>query len=503
MTAVIVAGGGPVGLLTAALLDAADVPVEVFEKNDAPSEHSKATTVHPRTLEILTTLRVADGRRMADVLLEQGRTTPHTHFATLPRLLDYSDLDTPYPFVLMIPQARTERALLAHLRDRDVPVHYGRPVTGTEQRPDGVRVTVGDTVHEARYLVGADGAHSLVRRLTGVEFPGSPPTSIGFVADVALNQPPRAARHLWFRDTGNMSVLPLPDGRYRVFGTEAADTGLTAEEVRARQAQPLTLPALLDSVRRITGTDCGITEAYWLSRVSDSNRHAARYRTGRVLLAGDAAHVHFPAGGQGLNVGLQDAANLAWKLAAEVHGRAARGTVDGPFGYDHERRPVAARLAANTLAQGALMTTFTPGGEALRDLFTELVARGDGTAAELVSWLSGLGVSYPAPDGHHPLTGTRAPDLALADGSSLMRALHPERFLLVDLIPGGCLSDLATPQVQVRAARPAAGPWEGLAAVLVRPDGHVAHATSHAGPEETARAIAEWAPPVEVSKRAS
>ncbi|MFI2207083.1 FAD-dependent monooxygenase [Streptomyces sp. NPDC020192] len=182
--------------------------------------------------------------------------------------------------------------------------------------------------------------------------------------------------HRWYRETGNVSVLPLTDGLYRVFGTEAADTGLTAEQVRERRARPLPLAELRATLRRITGTDCGVRAAAWISQATDSTRHADRYRSGRVLLAGDAAHIHLPAGGQGLNAGLQDATNLAWKLAAEHHGWAPDALVDGVSDYDRERRPVSALLAANALAQGPLMNTFTPAGEALRALFSDLIARG-------------------------------------------------------------------------------------------------------------------------------
>ncbi|MCA1220952.1 FAD-dependent monooxygenase, partial [Streptomyces sp. 8L] len=397
---VAVAGAGPVGLLTAALLDAAGVPVRVFEREAGPSVHSKAITVHPRTLEALTTLETG-GRRLSDALVDQGRPTTHAHFATLPAMLDYTALDTPFPFVLMVPQARTERALADHLRARGVPVHYGRPVTGVEQDAESVRVRAADAVYEARYLVGADGARSTVRHLAGIGFPGFAPTVVGFTADVELADPPSAPVHRWYRDTGSVSIVPLPDGQYRIFGTEAADTGLSGDDVRARRERALPVEELRAKLRRITGTDCGVRAASWISKATDGTRQADRYRAGRVLIAGDAAHVHLPAGGQGLNVGLQDAANLAWKLAAEYHGWAPAALIDGPFDYDRERRPISARLTANTLAQGALMNNFTPAGEALRALFSDLIAQGGDTARELSGWLSGLDLAYPAPKGSH------------------------------------------------------------------------------------------------------
>ncbi|MEU7045591.1 FAD-dependent monooxygenase [Streptomyces varsoviensis] len=469
---VIIAGAGPVGLLTAALLDSAGLSVRVFESEAGPSVFSKATTVHPRTLEVLTALE-SGGRRLSDVLVSEGRRLPRAHFAALPSMLDYSGLDTPFPFVLMLPQARTERALLDCLRERGVPVHYGRPVTGAGQDEAGVRVRTGDEVHEARYLVGADGARSVVRRLAGIGFPGTGPSLVGFTADVDLAAPPEGPTHRWNLETGSLSIVPLPDGQYRIFGTEPVDTGLTPDEVRARRTEPRSLERVLAQVRRITGTDCGIRAMSWTSTATDSTRNADRYRVGRILIVGDAAHIHLPAGGQGLNVGLQDAANLAWKLAAEHQGWAPARLTDGPFDYDSERRPISTRLAANTLAQGVLMYTFTPGGEALRGMFSDLIAQDGDTADELRGWLSGLGLAYPAPEGAHPLVGTRAPDLALA-GSSLLHALRQNAFVLADFTPEGRYARAAARRVAVRTARPGAGAWSALDAALIRPDGYVA-----------------------------
>ncbi len=484
-TDVVIAGAGPVGLLTAALLDAAGVRVQIFERATAAGVHSKATTVHPRTLEVLTALETG-GRRLSDVLVDQGRPLPHAHFATLPAMLDYSALPTPFPFVLMLPQTRTERALTDYLRERGVPVRYGRPVTGAEQDGTTVRVRTGDEVHEARYLVGADGARSMVRRLAGIGFPGTDPSFVGFAADVELAGPPDGPMHRWDRVSGSLSIVPLPDGQYRIFGAEPADTGLTPDEVRARRAGVRSPEWLLATLRRITGSDCGVRSASWITTATDGTRNADRYRAGRILIVGDAAHIHLPAGGQGLNVGLQDAANLAWKLAAEHHGWAPDRLTDGPFDYDSERRPVSARLAANTLAQGALMHTFTPGGEALRRMFSDLIAQRGDTARELTGWLSGLELAYPAPAGAHPLIGTRAPDLAL-DGMSLLHALRQDAYVLADFTPTGRFARLAAPRVVVRTARPGSGAWSSLEAALIRPDGYVAAVA--------ARSTASDAPP--------
>ncbi|AHH95652.1 monooxygenase [Kutzneria viridogrisea] len=442
---VVVAGGGPVGLMTAALLNAAGVSVLVLEKLDRPTTQSRATTLHPRSLEVFSALP-----GLAERLIELGRPVSGTHFAVLPDLLDLTGLDTRYPFTLLVPQVRTERLLAEHLATSGVVVLRGTEVTGLEQDAEGVRVLAGGQVHHGRYLVGADGAHSAVRKLAGIEFPGREPTMCGFLADVELAEaPPRT--HQWRHDTGWLSAVRLTDGVHRLFGAEPGDTGLSPEQVRERQAEPLTEGELRAVLRRVVGTDFGLRAVHWTSRANDSTRHAATFRSGRVLLAGDAAHVHLPAGGQGLNVGLQDATNLAWKLAAELRGWAPEGLLDS---YDAERRPIAEKLAANTLAQSALMTTFTPAGGALRDLVSGLIA--DGTlTSELAGWISGIAVRYPAPPGAHPLVGARWPEAI---------GLPVDRMTKVDFTPDHRLG--------WRPARP----WQGLAAAVIRPDGHVAQA---------------------------
>jgi 2-polyprenyl-6-methoxyphenol hydroxylase-like FAD-dependent oxidoreductase len=491
---VIVVGGGPVGLMSAALLDAAGVEVEVYERNPGPSTAPKATTVHPRTLEVLTQLDFGDGRRVSDVLIGHGRKVPHAHFAALPSELNYHDLDTPFPFVLMVPQWRTEGVLAEYLRARSVPVHYGTEVTALDQAAESVRITAGSTAREVKYVIGADGAHSTVRPAVGISFPGNFPTIVNFVGDVRLSEPAEQARYFWDRDAGLAGVMPLPDGLYRVFGVEVADAGLTAEQARRRQDEPLTLEEMRASLERICGTDFGAHDAFWLSRASNSSRYAQRYREGRVLIVGDAAHVHLPAGGQGLNVGLQDATNLAWKLAAEVQGWAPDLVIDGPACYGIERRVIAQRLVDDTLAQDALMHTFSPAGQALRELFSGFISQGGEVAAELSGWLSGLAISYPQPDEAHPLAGTKAPDGVLG-GDGLLRSLRSGRFLLLDFTPDGLYAGLGSARVEVRAGRRHAGAWASVRGALIRPDGHVAHATDAGTAAELAGSIAAWTQP--------
>jgi 2-polyprenyl-6-methoxyphenol hydroxylase-like FAD-dependent oxidoreductase len=199
---------------------------------------------------------------------------------------------------------------------------------------------------EAAYVIGADGAHSTVRHAAGIDFPGNPPALVGFVADVKLAEPVDHATYFWRRDVGLAAVMPMPGDAYRVFGVKADEANLSSEQVRVLQAEPLTLEELRTSLEHISGTDLGIREALWLSKSSNSSRYAQRYRDGRILLVGDAAHVHLSAGGQGLNVGLQDATNLAWKLAAEIQGWAPTRLISGPAAYEPERRDIAARHTA-------------------------------------------------------------------------------------------------------------------------------------------------------------
>ncbi|WP_274912525.1 FAD-dependent monooxygenase [Streptomyces sp. WZ-12] len=442
-------------------------------------------------------LDLGDGRRVSDVLVDQGTKVQHAHFAALPSKLDYSGLDTPFPFVLMIPQWQTEQALADYLRARAVPVHYGAEVTSIVQSLDAVRITVGGRTRQAAYVVGADGAHSTVRHAAGIDFPGSLPTIVNFVADVMVTEPAAQARYFWHREAGLAAVVPLPGGVYRVFGAEAGDTGLTSDQVRRQQAEPLTLKELRAALDRICGTDFGVHDPVWLSRASNSSRYAQRYRDGRILLVGDAAHVHLPAGGQGLNVGLQDAGNLAWKLAAETHRWAPDRLINGPEAYETERRGVAQRLVADTLAQDALMHTFSPSGQALREMFSGFIEQGGEVAEELSGWLSGLGVNYPQPDGTHALAGVKAPDAVLA-GDGLLRSLRPDRFLLLDFSPEGAHADLGSARVEVRTAQRHTGPWATVRAALIRPDGHVAHAVDSADPAATAEltdAITAWTLP--------
>ncbi|OLT33201.1 monooxygenase [Actinomadura sp. CNU-125] len=474
MEEVVVVGGGPVGLWLAAEARLGGARVTVLEARAERDARSKALTVHPRTLEILAC------RGVVDRFLADGRRIPSGHFGSLDERLDFGGLDTPFPFTLALPQARTEELLEEHAVAMGARVLRRHRAVGLRQDGEGVRVEVegpdGPYVRRAAYVVGCDGTRSTVREAAGIGFPGTDDTVWGWLADVVLDDPPPGGALSVSGPAGGLMVVPLPDGPHRLVGTDPGN-------VRTDRPGELTLDELRATVRRIAGSDFGMRDPRWLSRFGNAARQAERYRAGRVLLAGDAAHMHFPAGGVGLNVGLQDAANLGWRLAATVRGADAR-LLDG---YHGERHPVGADLLLATRAQTALMTAFGSDGQALRTLFGRLIATVPDLSAELAHRLTGLGVAYPAGPGAHPLVGRRAPDLAFAD-TTLFTLLHAGRHVLLDLA-----GDAGPPVDGVTYHRgPLAAPrgrWADARAVLVRPDGHVAWATDAADGDATAAAV--------------
>ncbi|MFG2006311.1 FAD-dependent monooxygenase [Spirillospora sp. NPDC048911] len=451
MEQVIVVGAGPVGLWLAAELRLGGVRVTVLEARRERDPHSKALTVHPRTLEILAF------RGLVDRFLVEGPHIPSGHFGGLDDRMDFSVLDTPFPFTLAIPQARTEELLEEHALAAGATVRRGHRVTGLTQDADAVTVTVEGPAEpytlKAAYVVGCDGTASIVRQAAAIAFPGTDATVWGWLGDVVLDRPPAGITNL-SGPHGGLMMVPLPGGVHRIVGSDPAG-------VRPVHPGELTLDELRAKVAAIAGTDYGMRDPHWLSRFGNATRQAEHYRAGRVFLAGDAAHMHFPTGGVGLNVGVQDTTNLGWKLAAVIDGTAKDDLLDT---YHAERHPVGAELLVGTRAQTALMTTFTPEGQDLRTLLSRLIATVPELSRELAERLSGLAVAYEPPPGAHPLTGKRAPNLRLADGD-LFTLLRPGRHVLLDLTTT---------------------PYEGWpAAALIRPDGHVAWAgddPSEAGP---------------------
>jgi 2-polyprenyl-6-methoxyphenol hydroxylase-like FAD-dependent oxidoreductase len=384
-------------------------------------------------------------------------------------VLDMSDFPTRHPYSLGIWQNAIERVMADWLSELAVRIHYGRAVTGVAQDGAGVDVEVSDGRSlRARYLVGCDGGRSVVRKAVGIDFPGWDPTKSNLIAEVELTEePPRGIR----RDAiGVHGLHRLEDGRtVRVVLTEQ-QLGPTSEP---------TLRDLREALITVYGTDFGVHSPTWISRFTDMTRQAASYRAGRVLLAGDSAHVHYPAGGQGLSLGVQDAVNLGWKLAQVVRGTSPEGLLDT---YHDERHPVAARALRHTMAQGALQR----GDDrtmALVDVVSEL-AKMDEPRRLLAGIISGLDIHYDLGEGH-PLLGRRMPDLDLVTGDGPVRVfslLHRATPVLVNLGEPGVLEiDQWADRVALVDAR-TVGPWElpvvgpvtAPGAVLIRPDGYVA-----------------------------
>jgi 2-polyprenyl-6-methoxyphenol hydroxylase-like FAD-dependent oxidoreductase len=458
---VVIAGAGPVGLWLAAELRLGGAGVTVLESRTERDPNSKALTVHARTLEGFAS------RGLHRRFLDEGVTVPSGHFAALDERLDFRALDTDFPLTLVLPQARTEEILEEHALAVGADIRRGHRLTGFEQGLDGVFIEVtgpdGAYQIEAEYLAGCDGARSTVRAAAGIAFPGTDPSVLYWLGDVVLDAPPSTPVFSRFGPEGSLMIVPMADGRHRLVGG-------TPEDVRTDWPGDLTLEELSVKVKLIAGTDFGMRSPSWLSRFGNASRQAERYRAGRVLLAGDAAHQHMPAGGVGMNVGIQDAMNLGWKLAATVCGWAPPGLLDS---YEQERRPVGEALLLSTQAQTALMTAYSPDGLQLRRLLSELIAEQPAFSRALAERLSGLAVSYPARAGDHPLVGQRAPNVRFAD-TDLFTLLNSGRHVLLDFTGRPSDVDGSVAVAAGSAVRPAG--WHDVSAVLVRPDGHVAWA---------------------------
>ncbi|MGK5631698.1 FAD-dependent monooxygenase, partial [Streptomyces sp. URMC 123] len=473
-TDVVIAGAGPTGLMLACELRLAGVDVVVLDRLAERTGQSRAGGMHARTQEVL------DQRGVLDRFLAVGTPRPMGHFSGL--WLDFDRFDTRYPRPLTMPQHDIERLLEEWAGELGVRVRWSSEVTGLRQDDTGVAVEVtapaaAPTTLRARYLVGCDGGRSAVRKLAGIDFPGTPATMTAVLGDVRLTEPPAETYLLERRPGGDFSVFLFEPGWYRVITCEY-------DRVPDRD-EPATFSWLRSSLRKIAGTDFGMHSPRWVSRFGDAARQAERYRAGRVLLAGDAAHIHFPAGGQGLNTGVQDAVNLGWKLASVVRGHAPDTLLDS---YHAERHPVAERVLNNTRAQLALARP-GPAVDALRDVFRSLIGIEDVTRY-LGGMITALDVRYPVGDDDHPLAGRRAPDAELksADGAiRLFDLLHTARPLLLDLHGSAELTAAAegwADRVELVRARSEADHWpvpsvgevEVPAALLIRPDGYVAWA---------------------------
>ena len=471
--AVVIAGGGPTGLVLAAELAIAGVDVAIVERRTSQElVGSRAGGLHARTLEVL------DQRGVVDRFLARGQVAQVLRFHATP--LDLGGFPTRHPYGLGIRQNAIERILADWVAELGVPIHRGRDVTGFVQDDGGVDVALSDgRTLRARYLVGCDGGRSTVRRAAGIDFPGWDATTSWIIAEVEMTEEPRLGFHEDALGTHAMGRLAYEIRDGAVVFAESGTVGVVLTERQVVASGEPTLQELRDALVAVYGTDFGAHAPTWLSRFSDATRQAAAYRDRRVLLAGDAAHVHPPVGGQGLNVGVQDAMNLGWKLAQVVRGTAPDALLDT---YHAERHPVAARMLRTTMAHVAVRRT-DERTRALGELVTELLGV-DEARRRLAAEMSGLGVRYDLGAGH-PLLGRRMPDLDLAAAGGPTRVfalLHDARPLLLHFGPPGAL-DAGPWADRVRTIDASYdGPWElpaigrvdPPAAVLVRPDGHVA-----------------------------
>jgi 2-polyprenyl-6-methoxyphenol hydroxylase-like FAD-dependent oxidoreductase len=471
--AVVIAGGGPTGLMLAGELALAGVDVSILERRASQAlRGSRSGGLHSRTIEVL------DQRGIADRFLSEGQVAQVQGFGG--SLLDISDFPTRHNYGLGLWQNRFEEILAGWVGELAVPIYRGREVTGFAQDDTGVDVELSDGQSlRAAYLVGCDGGRSLIRKAAGIDFPGWDPSTSSLIAEVEMAEEPELGiRHdaIGVHSLGRLEyevrdgeVVYLDGGPVRVMVTEG-DLGPASEP---------TLRDLSEALIAVYGTDYGVHSPTWISRFTDMTRQAASYRNERVLLAGDAAHVHAPDGGQGLNTGVQDAVNLGWKLAQVVNATSPESLLDT---YQAERHPVAARALRNTMGQVALRRPDAR-TKALRDTVSELLSM-DEPRRRFAAMLSGLDIHYDLGEGH-PLLGRRMPDLDLVTADGALRVftpLHDARPVLLNFGESGGLD--ITPwadRVQLIEAE-YAGVWElpvfgavsAPTAVLIRPDGHVA-----------------------------
>ncbi len=486
---VVIIGGGPVGRMLAGELALAGVDVAVVERRPGwELAGSRAGGLHARALELL------DQRGIAERFLEAGEVHGAAYSGSA--MLDLSDFPTRHPYVLALFQNHIERLLAQWTQELRVNVHHGREFVGFSEDQAGVTATLADGERlRAHYLVGCDGGRSLTRKLAGIEFPGWAPTMSSLIAEVqSTTEPEPGIRH---DQRGVHAMHRMQDGRtVRIVTTEPRLQG---------GAQP-TLAELRAALVEVYGHDFGVHDPTWISRFTDATRQAASYRAGRVLIAGDAAHIHHPVGGQGLSLGLQDAVNLGWKLAQVVAGTCAEDLLDT---YQAERHPVTARSLRHTMARSVLLRP-DERMVALRETLDELLAMEE-PRRHLAGLLSGLDVRYELGDGH-PLLGRRVPDLELQHRRGPLRLfslLHQARPLLLNLGSPGSLGagewatrvELVEATYSGRWELPVIGSVPAPEALLVRPDGHVAW-VGDGGAAGLREALGAWFGPQSGSVRA-
>ncbi len=483
---VTIVGGGPAGMMLAAELTLADVDVVIVERRKTQElESPRSRGLHSRTIELL------DQRGIADRFLNEGTPMQVQAFAGIP--LDISDFPTRHNYGLALVQSDFERIMAAWLDELGVRVLRGAEVTAFAPDERHVEVDLADGAKLlAQYLVGCDGSRSLVRKAAGIEFAGFDPSVCWITAEVEVQDLPE------FGMRGGGGVGPAEAGRVGVTLAEP-DTG-------ARFDEP-TLEDLRAALVRVDGTDYGAHSPRYIARFTDMTRQAVTYRAGRVLIAGDAAHVHAPLGGQGLNLGVQDAVNLGWKLAQVVHGTSPETLLDT---YEAERHPIARNVMRNTMAQRALSEA-DDRTLALRDIVAELLAL-DEPRKHIAGMISGLDIHYAADGDHHPLVGRRVPDLEVQTQNGTLRChelLHDAKAILLQLgtIP---LIDLRSWSERLaHVVGSCSGPWElpiigtikAPSALLIRPDGYVAWTGTDDNEDGLQEALETWLGPATSTTR--